>query len=256
MTLWATMDLAHSSLALAAWSCVSNSLALRCQSWALAVASANLVSRSAILLSLASPSAWATFSSSLREALAPLKEVRESPDELPDVSGDVQPGFPQARHNTADNVSGAGHIEVPQGLACATAGNCFNPPHPPKPLKPPGANSNSSSSRPGRLGGLPGGGGCRGGPWLSGLIMSPLQPPPPSCFPALEANSAWRARECSTGRGPPPKLWSTIMQSEMLHFSPVVLKKTSTFPELLLHTAAPQMASTTPPPPLRHLPIP
>ena len=31
-------------------------------------------------------------------------------------------------------------------------------------------------------------------------------------------------------------------------FSPVVLKKTRTFPELLLHTAAPQMASTTPPP--------
>ena len=40
------------------------------------------------------------------------------------------------------------------------------------------------------------------------------------------------------------------MESEMLHFSPVVLKKTRTFPELLLHTAAPQMASTTPPPPL------
>ena len=38
------------------------------------------------------------------------------------------------------------------------------------------------------------------------------------------------------------------MESEMLHFSPVVLKKTRTFPELLLHTAAPQMASTTPPP--------
>ena len=67
------MDLAHSLLALAAWSCVSNTLALRCQSWALAVASANLVSRSTILLSLASPSAWATFSSSLREALASLK---------------------------------------------------------------------------------------------------------------------------------------------------------------------------------------
>ena len=29
------------------------------------------------------------------------------------------------------------------------------------------------------------------------------------------------------------------MESEMLHFSPVVLKKTRTFPELLLHTAAP-----------------
>ena len=38
------------------------------------------------------------------------------------------------------------------------------------------------------------------------------------------------------------------MESEMLHFSPVVLKKTRTFLELLLHTAAPQMASTTPPP--------
>ena len=37
------------------------------------------------------------------------------------------------------------------------------------------------------------------------------------------------------------------MESEMLHFSPVVLQKTRTFPELLLHTAAPQMASTTPP---------
>ena len=44
------------------------------------------------------------------------------------------------------------------------------------------ASKNSSSSRPGRLGGLPGGGGCRGGPWLSGLIMSPLQPPPPKLF--------------------------------------------------------------------------
>ena len=32
------------------------------------------------------------------------------------------------------------------------------------------------------------------------------------------------------------------MESEMLHFSLVVLKKTRTFPELLLHTAAPQMA--------------
>ena len=38
------------------------------------------------------------------------------------------------------------------------------------------------------------------------------------------------------------------MESEMLHFPPVVLKKTRTFPELLLHTAAPPMASTTPPP--------
>ena len=38
------------------------------------------------------------------------------------------------------------------------------------------------------------------------------------------------------------------MESEMLCFSPVVLKKTRTFPELLLHTAAPKMASTTPPP--------
>ena len=38
------------------------------------------------------------------------------------------------------------------------------------------------------------------------------------------------------------------MESEMLHFSPVVLKKSRTFPKLLLHTAAPQMASTTPPP--------
>ena len=38
------------------------------------------------------------------------------------------------------------------------------------------------------------------------------------------------------------------MESEMLHFPPMVLKKTRTFPELLLHTAAPQMASTTPPP--------
>ena len=38
------------------------------------------------------------------------------------------------------------------------------------------------------------------------------------------------------------------MESEMLHFFPLVLKKTRPFPELLLHTAAPQMASTTPPP--------
>ena len=37
------------------------------------------------------------------------------------------------------------------------------------------------------------------------------------------------------------------MESEMLHFSPVVLKKTRTFPELLLHTVAPQMAYKTPP---------
>ena len=52
------MDLAHSSLALAAWSCVSNSLALRCQSWALVVASANLVSRSAT-----HPTNWETTAS-------------------------------------------------------------------------------------------------------------------------------------------------------------------------------------------------
>ena len=32
----------------------------------------------------------------------------------------------------------------------------------------------------------------------------------------------------------------------MLHFPPVVLKKTRTFPERLLHNAAPQMASTAP----------
>ena len=38
------------------------------------------------------------------------------------------------------------------------------------------------------------------------------------------------------------------MESEMLHFPTVVLKKTRTFPDLLLQTAAPQMASTTPPP--------
>ena len=38
------------------------------------------------------------------------------------------------------------------------------------------------------------------------------------------------------------------MEPEMLHFPPVVVKKTRTFPELLLHTAAPLMASTTPPP--------
>ena len=38
------------------------------------------------------------------------------------------------------------------------------------------------------------------------------------------------------------------MESEMLHFPPVVSKQMGTFPELLLHTAAPQMASTTPPP--------
>ena len=36
------------------------------------------------------------------------------------------------------------------------------------------------------------------------------------------------------------------MESEMLYFPPVVLKKTRTFPELLLHTAAPPKASTTP----------
>ena len=36
------------------------------------------------------------------------------------------------------------------------------------------------------------------------------------------------------------------MEFEMLHFPPVVLREFHTFPELLLHTAAPQMASTSP----------
>ena len=36
------------------------------------------------------------------------------------------------------------------------------------------------------------------------------------------------------------------MESEMPHFPPVVLKKTRTFPELLLHIGAPLMASTAP----------
>ena len=38
------------------------------------------------------------------------------------------------------------------------------------------------------------------------------------------------------------------MESEMLHFSPVVLKKTRTFPELLLHTATPPNGLHNPPP--------
>ena len=55
-----------------------------------------------------------------------------SPAELPNLLGDVQTGLPQARHKTTNNVSGAGHSEVPQGLACATAGSRFNPPHTPQ----------------------------------------------------------------------------------------------------------------------------
>ena len=46
------------------------------------------------------------------------------------------------------------------------------------------------------------------------------------------------------------------MESEMLHFSPVVLKKTRTLPELLLHTAAPKWPPQPPPPlcDIRHNP--
>ena len=134
------MGQAHGGL----WSCVSNSLAFMCQSWALEVASANLVCRSAILLSLASPSAWVAFSSSLGGGIGLPQGGQGTPAELPDVLGDVQPGLPQARRNTADI---AGHIEVPQGLACATAGSFFNPPHPPKPLNPPELTATAAASQ-------------------------------------------------------------------------------------------------------------
>ena len=48
------------------------------------------------------------------------------------------------------------------------------------------------------------------------------------------------------GQAPSPKLWSTMMESEMLHLCPVVLKKRRTFPKLSDHIAAPQKASTAP----------